>query len=73
MELLVAGRAELDQAKRREIYVEMQRIVHDEGGAIIPMFTSYVQAGSDKLAIPEQMATNWEVDGEKCYERWWFK
>ena len=72
MELLVAGRAELDQAKRREIYVEMQRIVHDEGGAIIPMFTSYVQAGSDKLAIPEQMATNWEVDGEKCYERWWF-
>ncbi len=72
MELLVAGRAELDQAKRREIYVDMQRILHDEGGAVTPLFTSYVMAGSDKLHIPEQMSSNWEVDGQKCYERWWF-
>lgn len=72
MKLLVAGRAELDQAKRREIYVEMQRILHDEGGAIIPLFTSYVMAASEKLHLPEQMASNFELDGEKCYERWWF-
>jgi peptide/nickel transport system substrate-binding protein len=72
MELLVAGRAELDQAKRREIYVEMQRILHDEGGAVTPLFTSYVAAGSDKLHLPEQMSSNWEIDGQKCYERWWF-
>jgi peptide/nickel transport system substrate-binding protein len=72
MELLVAGRAELDQAKRREIYVEMQTILHNEGGAVTPLFTSYVAAASDKLHIPEQMSSNWEIDGQKCYERWWF-
>jgi len=68
--LLVAGRAELDQAKRREIYVEMQRILHDEGGAVIPLFMSYVHAVSDKLALPEKMASNWGFDGEKAAERW---
>jgi peptide/nickel transport system substrate-binding protein len=72
MELLVAGRAELDQAKRREIYVEMQRIVHNEGGAVTPLFASYVHAVSDKLGLPEQMANNWELDGHKQSERWWF-
>jgi peptide/nickel transport system substrate-binding protein len=72
MKLLIEGRAELDPVKRRAIYVEMQRILSDEGGAVIPMFQSYVQAASDKLHLPEIMANNWELDGEKCYERWWF-
>jgi peptide/nickel transport system substrate-binding protein len=74
MELLVAGRAELDPVKRREIYVEMQTIVNTDGGAVVPLFTSYVQAASDKLDMPDpaNMSTNWEVDGEKCYERWSF-
>ena len=71
-ELLVAARGELDAAKRREQYVEMQRIVHDDGGVIVPLFMSYVQAASDKLHLPEQMASNWELDGNKCTERWWF-
>ena len=71
-ELLVAARAELDAAKRREQYVEMQRILRDEGGVIVPVFMSYVQAASDKLHLPEQMASNWDLDGNKCAERWWF-
>ena len=71
-QLLVAGRAELDQAKRREIYVEMQQIMHDEGGAVIPMFMAYVHAVSGKLNLPESMASNWGMDGEKAAERWSF-
>ena len=31
--LLVEARGELDPAKRRELYVEMQRLVHDDGRA----------------------------------------
>jgi len=73
MKLLVEGRAELDNQKRREIYVEMQRIVRDEGGSVIPLYASYVMAASDKLHIPEQLGNNWEVDGEKAMERWWYK
>ena len=71
--LLVEGRAELDPGKRRDIYVEMQRIMHDEGGAVIPLFMSYVGAVSDKIALPEKMASNWGFDGEKASERWWYK
>lgn len=70
--LLIEGRAELDQAKRREIYVDMQRILHDEGGAVIPLFMSYVHAVTDKLNLPENMASNWGFDGEKAAERWSF-
>ena len=70
--MLLEARAELDGAKRREMYAEMQQIVRDEGGTIIPMFASYVFATSDKLALPEQMASNWDLDGERWMERWSF-
>ena len=73
MKLLVEGRAELDQEKRRQIYVDMQRILHDQGGAVIPMFSAYVSAVSDKVQLPEKMASNWGFDGEKAAERWWYK
>ena len=32
--LLIQARAELEDARRREIYVELQRIIHDEGGLL---------------------------------------
>ena len=70
-QLLVAARAELDHAKRREMYVEMQRIVSDEGGVIIPMFANYVIAMADGLKH-DGMAANLELDGNKGMERWWF-
>ena len=71
-ELLVQGRAELDTTKRREIYVEMQQIVNDDGGLNLPLFVSDVMAHSDKLHVPEQIGNNWELDGLKSAERWWF-
>jgi len=70
--LLVEARGELDSAKRRELYVEMQRIVHDDGGAVIPVFMAYTHAVSKKLGLPEKIANNWELDGHKDGERWWF-
>ena len=71
-ELLLQARAELDTAKRREIYVEMQRIVHHEGGVCLPLFEADTLAHSDKLFVPEVIANNWELDGHKNAERWWF-
>ena len=71
-ELLVQGRSELDPAKRREIYVEMQRIVHDEGGVCLPLFQADTMAYSEKLFVPEVIGNNWELDGHKNAERWWF-
>ena len=70
--LLVQARAELDTTKRRDMYVEMQQIVHNEGGTVIPLFQSDVQAHTDKLAMPAIIGNNWELDGAKSGERWWF-
>lgn len=70
--LLVEARAELDEAKRREMYVEMQTLLHNEGGVIVPMFAQYVYAASDKLAHNE-LAGHMDLDGMRLHERWWFK
>ena len=70
-ELLVAARAELDKQKRGAMYAEMQRIVHDEGGVVVPMFSADLAAASDKVAHGK-LAVNWELDGFRAPERWWF-
>jgi len=71
-ELLIKARAELDEAKRREMYYEMQRLVNEKGGVVIPMFASYVFALSEKVGHPDTFASNWDLDGERWMERWWF-
>jgi peptide/nickel transport system substrate-binding protein len=71
-ELLVQARAELDKGKRRTMYYEMQELVSNEGGVVVPMFANYVFAMSDKVSTPEKMAGNWDLDGTKFIERWWF-
>ncbi|MDH5528665.1 MAG: ABC transporter substrate-binding protein [Paracoccaceae bacterium] len=71
-ELLLSARSELDFAKRKDMYHEMQMICQKEGSTITPMFASYVMAHSDKVATPDVVATNWGLDGFRCVERWWF-
>lgn len=71
-DLMIRARAELDEDKRREMYSEMQDLVANNGGAIIPMFANYVFASDKGVARPETMATNWDMDGERWMERWWF-
>ncbi len=69
--LLIEARAELNEGKRRAMYVEMQTIVRDEGGTVVPMFNNYVMALSTKVAH-EEIAGNWSLDGFRAVERWWF-
>ncbi len=69
--LLVAARSELDESKRRDMYVEMQRIVSDEGGTIVPVFNNYIHAIANNVAHGD-MAANWDKDGLRFMERWWF-
>jgi len=71
-ELLIAARAELDEKKRRGMYVEMQQLVRDDGGVVVPMFSADLAAASDKIGHGK-LAANWEMDGFKAPERWWFK
>ena len=70
--LVVAARSELDTSKRREMYYECQQLVNEDGGALIPMFANNIMALSKKLGHDENVAGNWEMDGNKAIERWWF-
>lgn len=71
-ELLISGRAELDETKRRAMYVEMQQIVRDEGGVVVPMFAADLSATSANIGHGP-VAADWEMDGLRAPERWWFK
>jgi peptide/nickel transport system substrate-binding protein len=70
--LLKEARAELNEVKRRQMYVEMQRIVRDEGGVVVPMFADFVDAASKKLQFAG-LSGHYELDGQRCAERWWFE
>ena len=70
--LLVEARTELDADRRRAMYWEMQEIVRDDGGTIIPVYAQYVFASRSNLAHGP-LAANRDVDGWKSMERWWYK
>jgi len=76
-ELIIGARAELDDNKRAEMYREVQLIIRDEGGDVVPAFTNLVQAVSDKVGVPKddagnwQIAGSWEMDGGHFIKRWW--
>ena len=69
--LVVAARSELDTSKRRKMYYECQQLVSDDGGSLVPMFANYIMALNKKVAHGE-VAGNWDKDGNKAIERWWF-
>ena len=48
-QLLVVARGETDQAKRAQMYADMQVMVHNEGGIGIPMFISSIDGHNGKL------------------------
>jgi peptide/nickel transport system substrate-binding protein len=70
--LLVDARAELDDKKRGEMYSEMQRILHDEGSVIIPIFNNRIYARRANVAHDGRLTANWPLDGARGAERWWF-
>ena len=55
-QLLVAARAETDLAKRRQMYADMQTMIHNDAGIGIPLFLASIDGHSSKLkglsAIP---------------------
>lgn len=68
--LLVEARGELDLDKRREMYAEMQRILSDDGGVVIPVFAAFLDAQSTGVSHGS-VASNFGMDGYRAIERWW--
>ena len=70
-EILRLARVEFDDDKRKALYVEAQQILKEEGGDVIPAFADFVDGVSDKIAH-DGVSSDWELDGARCGERWWF-
>ncbi|MGI4807354.1 MAG: ABC transporter substrate-binding protein, partial [Janthinobacterium lividum] len=48
-QMLVEARGQLDQAKRKEMYGEMQTMVSDDAGTIIPAYNAGIDALNAKV------------------------
>ena len=71
-ELLVAARSETDEAKRAAMYAEMQQLVHDDGGLISLGVQLLCRCPCQQPRPWRQSPSNWQMDGMKIAERWWF-
>ncbi len=69
--LMIEARAELDEGKRSGMYHEMQRIMRDEGGVVVPMFANAVVGRSEDIAHGEDVSALKPFDGRRIIERWW--
>ena len=70
--ILREAKAELDQPKRTEMYREMQMLCRDDGGTIVPFFRNRVYARRSNVMHGPDLAGNWELDGARSFQRWWF-
>jgi len=68
-QLLVAARGELDMAKRRQMYHDMQLMIHEDGGALIPMFYDYIDAA--RADVQGYEPGNFALSGCRAAERCW--
>lgn len=69
---LVAARSEKDDAKRRALYSECQMLINQEGGLVSPVWADFLDAKTSKVSTPEKISGDWDLDGNRCAERWWF-
>lgn len=69
---LIAARGEQDDAKRKELYWECQRILHEDGGMIAPVWGDNLDAKSSNVMTGPDVSGDWDLDGNRAAERWWF-
>lgn len=70
-QVIIQARAELDDAKRAELYAEAHTIISDQGGSLVPAFANFVAALGKDLHTSDQVSGSWELDGGHCLKRWW--
>jgi peptide/nickel transport system substrate-binding protein len=69
-QLLLAARSELDHSKREQMYRDMQALVVDEGGELIPMFNNFLD-GARKNLNGFQPSPAYELGGYRAIREVW--
>lgn len=70
-QLVKAARGELDAAKRKSMYSEIQMLIAQNGGTLVPAFGKDVAAINKKVGIGPNIGGGWEMDGGHFIKRWW--
>jgi peptide/nickel transport system substrate-binding protein len=50
----------------------MSQLVRDDGSVIIPLFVNRIGGRRENVMHVDEIASNWELDGARSYQRWWF-
>ncbi len=69
--LVIAARAELDDAKRKHMYSDAQKMISDDGGMICFAVADYLDGYSKKLRGGEPHA-RYDLNDERIAEKGWF-
>ncbi|WP_423822718.1 ABC transporter substrate-binding protein [Salinisphaera sp. SPP-AMP-43] len=72
-QLVVAARQEPDQAKRRQMYADMQQLIHESSGIGIPLFITDLTGYSNKLGGMDDQIPLGAMLGHRFAERVWWK
>jgi peptide/nickel transport system substrate-binding protein len=70
--LLVEARTLADTAKRKELYGEMQRLIHEEGGSVIPVYADFLDAKRSRVKGYETSPVS-DLSGDRVSERVWLE
>jgi peptide/nickel transport system substrate-binding protein len=70
-ELLAQATGTVDDAKRRELFREIQMIVRDDGANVVFQFANLIDACTTKVQH-DKVSGLLELDGARAVERWWF-
>ncbi len=70
--ILLAARTEADDSKRKSMYFDLQKMISDDGGAVIPMFIDYLEAGAARV---KGMAPHplFDLMGQRIGEKVWLE
>ena len=70
--LLVEARGALNMDRRRALYFELQRMIHEDGGAIIPVFADVLDAARDVVQGFEPLPSV-ALSGHRAAEKVWLQ
>ncbi|WP_201742433.1 ABC transporter substrate-binding protein [Novosphingobium ovatum] len=70
-QLLLAARAEADEARRRAMYGEMQQLVHDHAGSMIPVFINLIDGHDRRLCGLSPVPAGGMMGYQFAEYAWW--
>lgn len=71
--LMSQVKLELDESRRMEMFAELQTIIRDEGGVVIPFFNNRLAGTRANVGVVAEMEANFAPPGGMyAIDRWWF-